>query len=617
MKMSPTKNGTSHPSAVKATEPLELQEKEDEVLIEDCALLCVKLKLLNTFRSPKWFLVFLCMAATIQGLCINGLVNVVITSIERRFGLQSTQSGIIASSYDIGSLIIMVPVSYFGGRVGASKPRFIAAGLVIMGLGSLVWSLPHFATPVYSKHADTEAGAGGGAGAGLCGAGQQGGGEECGQEETRSAGSLANYRFMFILGQLLHGFGAAPLITLGTTFLDESVSLKSSPAYIGIFQTFFLIGPAIGFVLGGQLLSFHTDFVADSGLTSSSSLWVGAWWPGFLLTFTWALVCGLCLLCYPRSINRRRNTCAVTAADKEKSESAVRGLSTEFLSLLQNPTYMLISVAAALDAIIVSGLASFMPKYFEQQYQMTTGSAAQVFGFLIVPAGGSATFFAGLFLKRFIKSRNAAITLCIIAHSITLPLWGIFMMSCPSLPYVGVNHPGDKPASAAASLSSPLSSLLPPSPPASCTADCGCAASSLDPVCGADGLMYLSPCRAGCRASSGANNFTQCGCVQAEAASAVRQLCGGDCGYFYPFLVVCFVLIFLTFWITMPSTMATLRSVREHERSMALGLQSVVIRLIGSIPGPVLFGYFIDRTCILWDKSCGKISNFQSQVFLF
>jgi organic anion transporter 4A len=36
------------------------------------------------------------------GLCINGLVNVVITTIERRFGLQSTQTGLIAGSYDIG-----------------------------------------------------------------------------------------------------------------------------------------------------------------------------------------------------------------------------------------------------------------------------------------------------------------------------------------------------------------------------------------------------------------------------------------------------------------------------------------------------------------------------------
>ena len=589
-------------------EPIELKEKEssasdhnreseqEEVLIEDCALPCFKLKFLNSFRSPRWFLVFLCMAATIQGLCINGLVNVVITSIERRFGLKSAESGIIASSYDIGSLIVMVPVSYFGGRLGASKPRFISLGLMCMGLGSLVWTLPHFATPVYSKVGETDEDTGADSGM-LCGAGGEHG-EECGAAAGQHGlTSLRSYRFVFIFGQLLHGFGAAPLVTLGTTFLDESVSLKSSPVYIGIFQTWFLIGPAIGFVLGGQLLSLHTDFITDSGLTSSSSLWVGAWWPGFLITFVWSLVCGLCLLCYPGSINRKRNTCAVPEEKREKS--VMQDLSGAFFSLLRNPTYMLISVAAALDAIIVSGLASFMPKYLEQQYQMTTGSAAMVFGLLIVPAGGSATFFAGLFLKRFITSRNAAILLCIIAHTITLPLWGVFMMSCPSLSYVGVNYNPLVDQTLLSSFSYSGSS-------SECNAACSCSSSSIDPVCGSDNLMYLSPCLAGCRSSLGLNNFTECGCVGDSEASAMRQLCAGDCSYFYPFLVICFILIFLTFWITMPSTMATLRSVREHERSMAIGLQSVIIRLIGSIPGPVLFGYFIDRTCLLWETSCGK-----------
>ena len=89
----------------------------------DCSLLCYPCKPLNVFRGPKWFLVFLSVAAFMQGLCINGFVNVVITSIERRFGLQSTQTGMIASSYDIGSLVIMIPVSYLGSRAGASKPR--------------------------------------------------------------------------------------------------------------------------------------------------------------------------------------------------------------------------------------------------------------------------------------------------------------------------------------------------------------------------------------------------------------------------------------------------------------------------------------------------------------
>ena len=57
---------------------------------------------------------------------MNGFVNVVITSLERRFDLKSTQSGFIASSYDMGSLLAVVPISYFGGLTGTSKPRYIS-----------------------------------------------------------------------------------------------------------------------------------------------------------------------------------------------------------------------------------------------------------------------------------------------------------------------------------------------------------------------------------------------------------------------------------------------------------------------------------------------------------
>ena len=56
-------------------------------------------------------------------MLVNGFVNVVITTLERRFDLTSAESGFIASSYDIGSLLAVIPISYFGGLVGASKPR--------------------------------------------------------------------------------------------------------------------------------------------------------------------------------------------------------------------------------------------------------------------------------------------------------------------------------------------------------------------------------------------------------------------------------------------------------------------------------------------------------------
>ena len=448
--------------------------QEEEVVIEDCSLPCLRLRFLNKFRSPAWFLVFMSVAAMVQGLCINGLVNVVITSIERRFGLKSTQSGIIASSYDIGSLLAMIPVSFLGGRLGASKPRWISVGLLLMGLGSLVWTLPHFASPEYRVRDSGQAGDT----SSLCGSGLQ---AEC-EEEDASSGSLSAYRLVFVAGQLLHGVGAAPLITLGTTFLDESVSVQSSPLYIAVFQTWFIIGPAVGYVMGGQLLSIHTDLITDSSLTTSSSLWVGAWWPGFLVTFTAALLTSFFVLCYPSSINRKKNTC-----QKQKQKTNVLAkLTQDIINLLKNPVYVFISLAIAIDAIIVSGLAAFLPKYLEHQFQMSTGSAAQIVGLLVVPAGGGATILGGIFIKKFVKSKLGAIKLCLIAHSLAIPLILSFMMSCPTLSYVGVNH---FPSSSSA--------------PASCSADCGCSSTLLDPVCGGDGLMYLSPCHAGCTQTSG------------------------------------------------------------------------------------------------------------------
>lgn len=83
------------------------------------------------------------------GLLVNGCINVVITTIERRFGLRSSQTGMVASGYDIASFLCLVPVTYFGGRIGASKPRWIGGGMALMGLGALVFAFPHFIVPQY------------------------------------------------------------------------------------------------------------------------------------------------------------------------------------------------------------------------------------------------------------------------------------------------------------------------------------------------------------------------------------------------------------------------------------------------------------------------------------
>ena len=93
--------------------------------------------------SPPWLLSALCLSGIVQGMIFS---NVVISTLERRFGLHSAQSGLVAGSYDLGSLLAVIPITYYGGRSGAHKSRFIAVGMVVMGIGSLIFALPHFTT---------------------------------------------------------------------------------------------------------------------------------------------------------------------------------------------------------------------------------------------------------------------------------------------------------------------------------------------------------------------------------------------------------------------------------------------------------------------------------------
>lgn len=48
-------------------------------------------RFIQSFNTARWVLFFLCVASFLQGMIINGFINTVITSIERRFDLRSYQ----------------------------------------------------------------------------------------------------------------------------------------------------------------------------------------------------------------------------------------------------------------------------------------------------------------------------------------------------------------------------------------------------------------------------------------------------------------------------------------------------------------------------------------------
>lgn len=46
------------------------------------------------------------------------------------------------------------------------------------------------------------------------------------------------------------------------------------------------------------------------------------------------------------------------------------------------------------------------------------------------------------------------------------------------------------------------------------------------------------------------------------------------------------------------------RSVPPTTRSLSLGVQGMMVSLFGTLPSPVFWGFLIDGTCLVWEKTC-------------
>ena len=74
-----------------------------------------------------------------------------------------------------------------------------------------------------------------------------------------SAPSSNGYLAIFCVANMLMGIGATPLNTLGAAYLDENVSPKNSPIYIGIWYGMIILGPSVGFSAAAGFLNEYTN----------------------------------------------------------------------------------------------------------------------------------------------------------------------------------------------------------------------------------------------------------------------------------------------------------------------------------------------------------------------
>ena len=177
----------------------------------------------------------------------------VMRTMEKRFSLSSSQTGMLNSTNDFVQVVIVLFIGYFGQR--ANKPRMLSCIILLTFVASVLYATPFFTfgPKTVDISADSpsdrllENATSPESSVRLCLAKHMGGGgEKCGtEEERRQVGQESYITFIIVaLGCVVLGIGGSANSTLGFSYIDENTRKGNSAIYIGkcifIIFAFFL-----------------------------------------------------------------------------------------------------------------------------------------------------------------------------------------------------------------------------------------------------------------------------------------------------------------------------------------------------------------------------------------
>nr|XP_014345633.1 PREDICTED: solute carrier organic anion transporter family member 1C1-like isoform X2 [Latimeria chalumnae] len=527
-----------------------------------------------------------------------------ITQIERRFELPTSVIGLIDGSFEMGNLLVIAIVSHFGAKL--HRPRIIGVGCIIMAIGTFITALPHFFMGPYKyetalttktnstenivpclPHQSYET---------LSGSTEK-------MSKTPDVGCIQEagspmwiYVFM---GNLLRGLGETPVMPLGVSFIDDFAKEENSAFYIDSLT-----------------------------ITPKDSRWVGAWWLGFLIASVVTLIAAIPFWFIPKSLAKQeegKKETIVSETDKfisktlkEQNQTLVEPvkiskLAKDFLpslkNLFSNRIYFLYLCTNIIQFNAFIGMLTYKPKYMEQQYGQSASKANLYIGLTALPAVAIGIFLGGFLMKKFNLSIISAAKLSFGTSFFAYLLsFSFFAMSCSNSEVAGltVSYEGMK------QVSYHDGNLF-----SQCNSVCKCPVKQWDPVCGYNGMTYVSPCHAGCKHSfgSGINTiFHNCSCIEAYSLhsgnfSAILGQCPKTdvCANMFLYFVAISVISAFFFALgATPGYIVLIRAINPELKSLALGMYILAVRTLAGIPAPIYFGALIDTTCLKWGtKKCG------------
>uniref|UniRef100_A0A3Q2Z2M3 Solute carrier organic anion transporter family member n=1 Tax=Hippocampus comes TaxID=109280 RepID=A0A3Q2Z2M3_HIPCM len=511
-----------------------------------------------------------------------------LSTVEKRYGLSSYSTGTLSSLHEVSNCLLIVFLSYFGNRV--HRPRLIGIGGLLMSISAVMLALPHFLSQPYEydlvllNRQD------------ICDLQRNSSASEsCGRDESRRLADTRNLWMLMAAAQLLFGVGSVPMQPFGISYIDDFAAPGNSPLYIAILFAVSVCGPAFGFLLSSAMLRIYVDMdKVASALSPGDPRWVGAWWMGLLITSACLALTSLPYFFFPRTLPSE-------GRDFKKPHVSLfnflKMFPRMFFHLLLSPFFLVLILAQCCFSSVIAGLSTFLNKFLERQYSASTAYSTMLVGAMNLPAVAVGMLLGGVIMKRTGMSLKNIPRFSVLMLSIsTLMCVPLFFMGCSTHKVSQVNH------------------YQIGQSPSNCYANCSCPSGAFNPVCGSDGVEYISPCHAGCtNFTKNPDNihavqlYTNCRCVTGSQSHARPSPCANQCSHLLlPVILMLSAGALVACLTHNPMYMMLLRSVPSEEKSFAIGVQFLLLRLLAWLPAPALFGMAIDTSCIWWKRVCGK-----------
>ncbi|XP_022106263.1 solute carrier organic anion transporter family member 3A1-like isoform X2 [Acanthaster planci] len=588
-----------------------------------CGLGGLRCRILQVLAHPNAYVLCagLLFVSTVgaSGIYVAGVVS----TIEKRFQLRSSESGLLMSMNDISSLCGVLFVTHFGGR--SHRPRIVGISGLVVALGSFLAALPQFIfdnptlDELFVNSANQSEGT---SGASLyekdllCNA--KANASPCTVEEIEASGSQFAKTWPIILGQLLSGLGGAAILPLSVTYIDDAVEKTILPIYMALMFLPMAIAPLFGFSISGYCLSLFVDFykadTSELGISPRDPRWQGAWWLGFIIYGVILCLVSFPFFFFPRKMDKPKSYCCCTgmpdcckgwivrarggraamteiATHQKKLSGKPVMVIKEFLAslrrLLFNPTYMFSLLGYCLLVISFSGFGIFSAKYIQYEFGISPSTAGLLLGFTVMPGSLIGILLGGVLTSRMAGSQRGYAQLTLGIHVLCVLSYCIMLFfGCPNIKIAGLTTQYGTNGAANGNGLDVFST---------CNMDCSCERGTYAPVCGSDNVTYVTACFAGCKTvfeeQHNTTIYEGCACINQTAYSytnestfdvASKGACAANCDLLIPFVIFLCLATGISSLSFNPTFMMKFRSVLDKDRDLSLGLSSFLSKVLAN-----------------------------------